>query len=269
MAIEYDLKNCVTLGGAGADPGCPYSSPPPGEYECALSFAGVTIPNFPSMSFDAMEPLMAMLRGLMGMMAPLMPFFDLLELVMQIVKCVEAVPKSILSLNPGGLIQCIVDLIQIAAKVVGHIPPLSLPKTIAGIICTILSLLVAVLQFLKYLACKLEDLKLAFELNLDLFDVEFSAMISCEESNVMESFGIIRKILKIVLLPIEVVNTLLELAQLEPIPIPSFDAPEGPSGSVGPDGSFLGPIISILDKVAQGLHLSLQVIPGGSAMIVA
>jgi hypothetical protein len=265
MAIEYDLSNCITLGDAVGE--CPNYTPAPGRYNCELSFAGITLPNFPS--FDPMAALTDLLKMLMVLIAPLMPLFDVLSLALQIMKCVQAIPVSILSLNPTKLINCIVDLVKIGGKVLGHIPQLSLPKTIAGILCITVSSLTTILQFLKFLKCKIDDLRLAFELNLDLFDAEFSTIISCEEANIIESFGLIRQILEKILLPVEVINVLLDLAGMPTIPVPSFGNMEGPSGSVSPDGSFLDPVISILETTANGLHIALTIMPGGASMIVA
>lgn len=92
----------------------------------------------------------SMLGPLNAAMTPLMPFFRLLDLVIAIVDFCKAIPDSLgPPPDPTLLVKVTEKLIKAAAKVVGLLPPLSLPIMIVGVCKTISAALLALVGELK------------------------------------------------------------------------------------------------------------------------
>lgn len=109
----------------------------------------------------------SMLGPLNAAMTPLMPFFRLLDLVICIVRFCEGVPPAIASLDIGELLKLLKAVMRAFAKVVGLVPPITVPVMLAGVCRTVSAALLA-------LVLALEDIvKIQFALDSKQARIDF------------------------------------------------------------------------------------------------
>ena len=234
------------------------------HYKCDASFAGIPILTGFSMEWhDPLDPVLKALDNLVGSLGPLKPIFDILALVVQIVKCVQAIPESILTLNPTELINCIPKLVELIIAVLSHIPPLSLFKLVAGAVCMIIAILEGIIATLELLKEAIEEIGVAFSQNLDLKDANLGVMIACGQANLLGSLDGMSGLFDLIAVAVAAINLFLELAQQEPIELPTS---LGVGGGASLDASFLDPIIATLQGIVDALNIALKIIPTGISM---
>ena len=232
---------------------------------CAPEFGGIPVQfglsgNF----FDPLSPVLEAINNLVGQLGPLKPLLDLLMLVIQIVKCIQSIPDAILSLDPSGIINCVPKLVELLTALLALIPPFSLFKTVAGFLCLIVSFLAAIIAFLQWIRDSAVDIGVAFAQNLDLEDVNLSAIISCGNANLLGMLDEISGLFELIAVLLAIYNLFADLAGLDPIELPSLAI----SGSAGTtlQPTYLDPVIEALTATKETLHDVLRAIPTGLSM---
>lgn len=186
-------------------------------------------------------------------MAPLKPFFDLLDTVLSLFRCVTAIPKALVTLNPGELLDCIPALAKAIDQVLKLIPQLSIPKMVISIIRNIATLLRAVSSDLSYVQSQLQRIADMIDRAAELNDKKLNGFLVCAqddlEKTTMATAEALRGVGSIVLL----VNIMMGL----------FGGPEIPcfgelfSGAV----DNIDEIIDLLSKLAELLDDIADSIP--------
>jgi len=116
-------------------------------------------------------------------LTPLKPFFDLLDTVLSIFKCVTAIPKSILTLNPGELLNCFPALAKAVDQVLKLIPQLSIPKMIKAVLKNMALMLRSIADEFDYLGREFQRIARAIDRAADLNDPNMNAYLVCAQND--------------------------------------------------------------------------------------
>lgn len=151
-------------------------------------------------------------------MAPLKPFFDMLDTVLQIFKCVTAIPKSILTLNPQELLDCFPTLAKLIDQLLKLIPQLSIPKMIKTILHNLAKLLRSIASELTYIQSQLQRIADMIDRAAQLGDVKMNGFLVCAQSDLQDSVLSTSEALKGIGRVILLVNIFIGMIGAEPIP---------------------------------------------------
>jgi len=197
---------------------------------------------------DNGEIIRSLLAQVNSALSPLGPFFNVLDCIKAIVDCIQAIPDCVLQLSPEPILSCIPDLIKKLMALLALIPQLSIPALIADILEAIIVGLLAIRAELA--AMILQNLKIlaAGTRAAETGNVELQLVVDCATGN-MEA-QLINKNASLAPLNrlIGVMNFLLELAQLPPVP--SLDNLE-----------------NVDDAALAGLDASIQVLEAAKATL--
>jgi hypothetical protein len=107
---------------------------------------------------DPFMVIQTLFQAINAALAPLQPIFDIIDAVDALVKCVQAIPQCIATLDPAPLVDCIPGLAQALAKLLALVPALSVPIMVLEFIK---ALIVAISAFIGRLeAVILKDAQL-------------------------------------------------------------------------------------------------------------
>ena len=151
-------------------------------------------------------------------MAPMKPFFDMLDTVLQIFKCVSAIPKSIMTLNPGELLDCFPALAKLIDQLLKLIPQLSIPKMIKAILHNLAKLLRSIASELTYIQFQLQRIADGIDRAAQLNDVKMNGFLVCAQKDLDDSVLSTAEALKGIGRIILLVNIFIGLIGAEPIP---------------------------------------------------
>jgi hypothetical protein len=114
-------------------------------------------------------------------MAPLKPLFDILDTVLQIFKCVKAIPKTIVTLNPKELLECFPALVKLINQLLSLLPYVSIPKMIKAILINLSRLLGGIASDLRYLESQLQRIADQIDRASSLGDVKMNGFLVCAQ----------------------------------------------------------------------------------------
>ncbi len=208
----------------------------------------------PSTGIDSGD-LLEMTRSLLGpaaaATAPFQPIFDMIKTIQAIIDCVQAIPDAFgPPPDPTGLINCIPNLLEQLQKLLALVPPLSVIPTIKGLVLAIVTTLEGIVLELEAVAKQIQRLAESTALASQPGNEELQIVVACEGDNVAMKMQNLQASMGPVGEVLSALNTLLELAQLEPIA--SLDA-------IGPDPT------EAIAKIRTGIDVIkavLQYLPG-------
>lgn len=211
---------------------------------------------FPGLTPDPMSFSLSLLGNLNSALAPLQVVFDIINVLVDIVNCVKAVP-GILGPppNPTKLIQCFPQLAKDLAKLLGILPPLSIPLMVAGIIQALLAFLKGLRNQILVILKKLLRL-LSAQLRVQVTgSVQLQTAIDCESANLAGFLVAMSLAAEPITCLIALLNALLGLAGLPSINI---------TLAVGVDPSAIEAFLTPLDDIIAVLEAILAGLPIGS-----
>lgn len=116
------------------------------------------------------------------LLGALQPVFTIIDTVVALFKCLVAIPKAILSLNPSELFECLPNLVEIINKLLSMIPQLSAPRMVRQAIIAIARLLQGVASDLSFLNAQANRVLEAIDRAADLGDVRMSNLLACRQN---------------------------------------------------------------------------------------
>lgn len=204
---------------------------------------------------DPSELVMALFQQANAALAPLSPFFNILDTIIAIVDVVAAIPKAIVTLSPGELIESLGGLVGAFEKMLNLIPQLSLPILIIDILDALIYFLTAQKTLIERMIAKQERIIAAQLKASQPGQFQLLAVVDClnanfdvDIANVNEAFSSINRL-------IGLINRLLHLLGLPCIP--SIGSLSGP---LEPFLAFLQAIIDVLIAIRSVIPLP----PSGS-----
>ena len=120
-------------------------------------------------------------------MAPLKPLFDILDTVLQIFKCVKAIPKTIVTLNPSELLECFPALVKLINQLLSLLPYISVPKMIKAILNNMARLLRGIAGDLTYIQAQLQRIADQIDRASSLGDVKMNGFLVCSQNTVNDT----------------------------------------------------------------------------------
>jgi len=153
------------------------------------SFLCLKIPEFPD-PFNLTLPggitieRINIMEILQALLAPLVPFFEIIDTITAIVKCVQAVPDAISSLDPTVITECLPDLAKKIEKLLSMIPALSLPLLLVQIIDLLIDTLLQVKREILYLQSQMIQILEAMDRASNLDDLKLTAIAQCAQANI-------------------------------------------------------------------------------------
>lgn len=138
-----------------------------------------------TVGFEKGDPatiLRAFLGSINTALAPLTPVFNIIDVVFAIKECIDAVPK-LLTEGPAPLLQCIPGLVEKLEKLVGLLPPASVPLLIRSIIQALIVFLQGLKIDIRSMAASLERILAASLRGTELGNVRLQAVADCAQSN--------------------------------------------------------------------------------------
>ncbi len=201
---------CVRLGVANR----PCITFPGGATVC-VPFADSKIPDPSELVNQLMGPVNAAL-------APLVPIFNIIDVLVALVNCIKAMEEALgPPPRPDKLAKCLPDLAKKLAKLLKLIPQLSIPVLIGGLLDVLITYFMGLrLQLLTILRKTLRIIR-AQTYAFDLGSVALRTVADCAQGdldnylqNLNENSAPIGRL-------ILVLNALLELAGLDPLPEPN------------------------------------------------
>jgi hypothetical protein len=92
---------------------------------------------------DALTQARALIGAANAALAPLSPVFRIIDAVLAVKAFAEAVPELIV--NPGAVVEAVIELVAKIGRLAALVPQLSLPLTILGLVDAVITLLEGVL----------------------------------------------------------------------------------------------------------------------------
>ncbi len=230
---------------------CVHLSTGPGEL-CVIFPGGARVcAQFGYDTGDSGEIVKSMLGALNAALVPLGPFFDMLDLFKAIVDCIQAIPDSILSLNPAPIVNCIPHMVKAVDKLLALLPPFPIFVLVKGIVGVIITGLRAVQEKLRALIVYQVRLVTAATRASQLGNVQLQAAVDCATGN----FDAQLTNMNTQFLPLNrligIINVLLELVGVDCIP------------TIGGIAGASQAAIDALDVVITFLETVAAAIPGG------
>jgi hypothetical protein len=221
---------------------------PGGAQFCGVG--GTTPPD--SLSFAASAVAQATVA-----LAPLQPVFDVINVLVDLVACVKAIP-GILGPppNPGKLIACFPKLVDDLAKLLGILPPLSVPVLIASILEAILCFLEGLRAVIMSILNKLIRILAALLRVKVTGSLALQVAVDCEQQNLDGFLAWISTLVEPITCLLTLINALLGLIGLPELNI---------TLSVGVDVSALEAILTPIDDIIAILKALLASLPVGGS----
>lgn len=201
----------------------------PGGAEICTIFPDARIPD-PS---EMVNQLFAMLSAAL---APLAPIFNIIEVLVAIVACIKAIQKAIASFppRPDKLLACFPRLARAIGKVLAMLPPLSIPVLIGNFLDALIALLAGIRNQLLAIIKKTLKILVAQTTASSIGSAGLLAVVDCAqadldafEANMADNAKPIGKM-------IQFINTLMELAGLDPLPPVSVNPNHDAAAAVAP-----------------------------------
>ena len=114
-------------------------------------------------------------------MAPLVPLFNILDTVLAVYRCVQAIPQTIVTLDPSELLQCIPALAELVDQMLKLIPQLSIPKMIIAALRNLAFLLRAIAADFLYIQSELQRIADMIDRAANLNDVKMNGFLVCAQ----------------------------------------------------------------------------------------
>jgi len=222
---------------------------PGGAQFCGMGF-GATPPESMSFALSALSKADTAL-------APLQPIFDILNVLVDIVACVKAIP-GILGPppNPSKLIACFPKLADDLAKLLGILPPLSVPVLIASILQAILCFLKGLRAMILVILNKLLRL-LAAELRIKVTgSLNLQTAVDCAQNNLSGFLAWLATLVEPITCLFSLINGLLGLIGLPELQIKL---------TIGLDPTALEGFLTPLDDIIAVLEALLAALPVGGS----
>lgn len=185
-------------------------------------------------------------------LAPLRPVFNIIDAILAIVRCVQAIPDAITSLDPTELLQCVPDLLEKVNELLKLLPYLSIPKLVKALINAIAQLIDGIAADLDNIKAQVERIMSAVDRAATLNDHDLSNLLACAQATlqdqVMSTAEALRGIGSIILLA----NVFIGL----------FGGPEIPCF-----GDIMAGGLGAIDDVTELLRMMAQLLRELAAMI--
>jgi len=120
-------------------------------------------------------------------LAPVRRFLEIVEAFLAVKNCIFAIPDSIMRLSPSPIFDCLEGLVEVLAKLLGWIPPLSYIWLALDIFDYCILLIDEILLFFTRLDNKLTEYTEAMSLATLIGDLELIAIVDCGISEVRPS----------------------------------------------------------------------------------
>jgi hypothetical protein len=222
----------------------------PGERLCVTFPGGATVcAPFSDARIPSPDELMSALLGpVNAALAPLTPIFNVIDVLAAVVNCVEAMEKALgPPPDPSKLAKCLPDLAKKLAKLLKLVPQLSIPVLIGGLLDVLIAYLIGLrAQLLTLIRQEIRILR-AQTRALAIGSVALRTVSDCASGDVDNYLVNMNANAQPIGRLILVINALLELAGLEPLPTPA-DLGADAQKALAP----LDEAISILQTVRQG-----------------
>jgi hypothetical protein len=190
----------------------------PGEL-CVRLPAGVrACAHFGIETGDSGTIVRSLLGQVNGAMTPLMPFFRVLDAVKAIVDCVQAIPQAIGELSPEPIVQCIPEMVKKLAKLLELIPQLSVPLLVADLVDVLIVGLIAIRGELGVMLAQKSRIASAAARAATTGNIDLQSIVNCAQQNLDAQLANKQAGMAPLNRILDLVNLLLELAQLPPIP---------------------------------------------------
>lgn len=162
------------------------------------------------------------IRGLLAQanaaLSPLQPFFMVLDCIKAIVDCIQSIPDCILQLSPEPILSCIPGLIEALTALLALIPQLSVPALIADILDALITGLIAIRNELSAMIRMNLKILAAGTRAAEVGNLELQAVVDCALANMEAQLINKNEGMKPLNRLIGVMNLLLEMIGLRPIP---------------------------------------------------
>lgn len=148
---------------------------------------------------------LSLMQAVQPALAPLKPFFDILDTVIALFNCFKAIPKSLATLNPKPIFDCIPEVAEKIANLLRLIPQLSIPLTVISIIDNVLALAQCMIDTLSNIITETETMLARIERAAEIDDDNLTAILDCSSSdlatmqqNTVEALGAIGTLVGVV-----------------------------------------------------------------------
>ena len=169
---------------------------------------------------DPSQQIKALFGQVNSALAPLIPIFDIIDCVVALTNCIKAVQKAIASVppKPEKLAQCIPELADRLAKLLKLVPQLSIPALVGSFLDALILFLQGVRAQLIQVAKKQLFILQGQEVARNLGSVALVHVLECSQRDVDDYLLNLNSDSEAIGRLVEIINNLLQLAGLDPIP---------------------------------------------------
>jgi hypothetical protein len=197
---------------------CPPIPTSPGTVQIRLPGGAIVTVQPPTPNADLTAIMNSALASVQPALAPLQPVFSVIDAALSIFEAVKSVPEAITKLSPKPIITAISDAAEKVGKLLSLVPQLSVPIMIVDLIDVILKVIDSAIAQLEFIVVQQTNATasrnrandLGLQTLLDIVDC-VEAQIAQNQSNLGSMFSTVDDL-------IGVMNLLLGLIGLEPIP---------------------------------------------------
>jgi hypothetical protein len=195
--------------------------------------------------------LNALLSSLNAALAPFAPIFDILEVLIAIIDCLKAIQKTFASVppKPEKLAKCFPRLARALAKLLRIIPFLTIPAMVGAFLDLVITFLSAIRNVLLSIIRKTLRVLRAQTRAAALPSVALGTIADCASGDIDAFMQNMNENNKPLGRLIELINTFMGLAGLDPIPSPN---------QIGADATKA---LSPLDTTVKALKIARLAFP--------
>ena len=185
----------------------------PGGAEICAYPADGTIP-------DPSKQIKALFGQVNAALAPLVPIFDIIDCVVALTNCIKAVQKAIASVppQPQKLAQCIPELADRLSKLLKLVPQLSIPALVGSFLDALILYFQGVRLQLIQVAKKQLFILQGNEAARELGTVALTHVLECSQRDVDDYLLNLNSDSEAIGRMLLIINSLLQMAGLDPIP---------------------------------------------------
>lgn len=180
---------------------------------------------------------------------PLVPFFNVIDVFIAIKNCIEAIPQSLAPPNPKPILDCVKNLGAALQKLLGMLPPLSVPRLVKGILLALVLALSAFKSELQVFLAQQQRIIDAATLAAEPGNFELQSVVDCASSNFDVQIQNMNEALKPLNRLLGIVNILMEMAGQKPVP------------TLSDLGGDVQQALSVLDTAIDAMQLAAAAIP--------
>jgi hypothetical protein len=154
--------------------------------------------------------LLKFLNGAAPAMAPITNIIKLLDMIQAIVACVTAIPKSIMTINPGPIIKCFEKLFKALMALMQLMPPMPYIKMIVDIVRLIRMLIDDLLNIFGIIDGEISKIKATIDKAKLIDNPQLLEIGECARDNLTQEVGGVMQIISAIGKVLGIVFTIMD-----------------------------------------------------------